>query len=58
MDFLILNKKRYILCYCILDYDDDLIFDLNVSYVEFLIICFTISESVKETYKFRFPILI
>ena len=40
--FVILNNECYIFLYCILDYDDNLIFNLNVSYVSFLIISFTI----------------
>ena len=31
--FLILNNKSYIFCYCILNYDDNLIFDIFFLYV-------------------------
>ena len=54
--FVILKKRRYIFCYCILGYDGNLILDLNVPYVSFLIIFLTIFESVKEVYKERCPI--
>ena len=31
--FVILNNKSYIFCYCILEYYDDITFDMNVSYI-------------------------
>ena len=55
---MILNNERYIFCYCILDYDDIYIFDLNVYDVSFFIISLKIYESAKEIYKEHCPILI
>ena len=50
IDFIIifvrLNNKRHILCYCILNYDDNRIFDLYVYYMSFIIIFTTNFESV------------
>ena len=40
--FVILNNKSYIFCYCILNYDDNIIFDLSVSHISFIIILLTI----------------
>ena len=53
-----LNNRRYILCYFILYYDDSIIFDLYFYYVSFLIMYFTVFESIKEVYKEHYPILI
>ena len=53
-----LNNKCYIFYYCILDYDDNLKSDLNVSYVSVIIIYLTILESVKEIYQEHCTILI
>ena len=47
---MILSKKRYIFCNCILDNDDNLIFDLNVCYVSYFIISLTVFESVRYIY--------
>ena len=69
--FVRMNSKRYILCYCILNYDDNLIFDLNVSYMSFTIIfipnfksvischlCHIFSNQSKNYIKYIFQILI
>ena len=43
-----LNNQRYTLCYCILNYDYNIIFDLNVSYMSFIIIFITNLEPVNS----------
>ena len=50
--FVKLNNKTYILCYCILNYDDDRTFDLYVSYMSFIIIFITNLESIINYYLF------
>ena len=52
------NNGHYIFCYCILEYDDNIISNLNVSYVSFLIVSITTFESFKEIYREHFPIVI
>ena len=69
--FVRLNNGRYIFCYCTLNYDDNRIFDLYVSYMSFIIIilttfksvicchfCHNIFEAVRELCKVIFSILI
>ena len=53
-----MSNKLYIFCYCKLNYDDNLIFNLNVSYMSFLIISLTIFVTFKEIYKEHCPIFI
>ena len=52
--FVKLNNKFYTFCCCILDYDDNIIFDLNVSYVSFLMIFLTVSNQPKKNIAFIF----
>ena len=41
-----LNNERYILCYYILNYDENHTYNIHVSYIYFIINCFTNLESV------------
>ena len=67
--FVRLNNESYILCYCILNYDDNRTFNIYVSYMYFINIpttnfesvicchiCHNIFEAVKELNKVPFSI--
>ena len=56
--FVILNNRSYNLLYCILDYDDNIIFYPYVSYLSFLIIYPINFELAKEICKENGPIFI